>query len=258
MTTKTLNRSHIVRAAWSHARLIAETLGQPIRSFIGATMRTAWALAKGLMPAPIPEMVPTPCQQQQACAAPAKAVSPVVTAMAEVERLEAKCAKLRDEKRAAFALVSECRKERIAAVAGEIDACPGVCWTNEERAEAAADEATDALDRCLNDYWEACDYLRDEEREERRASLKARIAMGPAMVMQPVQQQQARDQRPPEPREIRVTALGHLGFPCDPEGFEASLWIVTDGRLSRDCASHREALDLAEDFRVWGYVVPAR
>lgn len=87
------------------------------------------------------------------------------------------------------------------------------------------------------------------ELEERRA----------AMVPQVFQKAQTRDLRagPPEPREIRVTALGHQGHPCDPESPEASLWIVTDDRLSRDCASLKEALDLAEDFRGWGYVVPA-
>lgn len=78
------------------------------------------------------------------------------------------------------------------------------------------------------------------------------------MVAQPVQQAQARDLRcPPAPREIRITARGRIGHPCVPTSPEAFRWIVTDGRLSRECASHQEAIDLADDFRVWGYVVPA-
>lgn len=78
------------------------------------------------------------------------------------------------------------------------------------------------------------------------------------MFPQPVQQAQARDLRcPPAPREIRITARGRIGHPCVPTSPEAFRWIVTDGRLSRECTSHQEAIDLADDFRVWGYVVPA-
>lgn len=191
--TKSYNRSAILRAAWSRARWVAEAVGRPVREIIGGAMRQCWALAKGLAaPVVAVEMVPQPAQMQQAQAGvPADTLSKAGAAKAEVERVKARCAVLREEKRAAYALLRECRREWIAAVAGELDACPGVCWTNEERAEAAADEATDALDRCLNDYWEACDYLREEDREERRATLKARIAQGPSMVLQPVQQAQA-------------------------------------------------------------------
>lgn len=261
MITKSYNRSAILRAAWSRARWVAEAVGRPVREIIGGAMRQCWALAKGLAaPVVAVEMIPQPVQMQQAQAGvPADTLSKAGAAKAEVERLDALLLVLREEKRAAYALLKECRRERIAAIAGEIDACPGVCWTNEERADAEDNEAADRLERCTADYWEALDYLSDEEREERRATLKERIAQGPSMVLQQVQQAQARDLRagPPEPREIRVTALGHQGHPCDPESPEASLWIVTDDRLSRDCVSLKEALDLAEDFRGWGYVVPA-
>lgn len=179
MTAIKIDRPAIFRDAWSRARTAAAAASEKVGQHIGVALRAAWASAR---------MALQPVQQQQASAAPVEAISITAT---EAERLEAECSALREQKKAAFALLCECREERIAAVTGEIDACPGVCWTNEERAEAAADEATDALDRCLADYWEACDYLRDEEREERRTSLKARIAQGPAMVLQPVQQQQA-------------------------------------------------------------------
>ncbi|SOR28722.1 protein of unknown function [Methylorubrum extorquens] len=76
------------------------------------------------------------------------------------------------------------------------------------------------------------------------------------MVLQPVQQQQACAARSGAVT-IRITALGRLGFDCTPDGGEASLWIVTDGRTSRDCASYAEALDLAEESRGLGYVPAA-
>ena len=47
MNTKPISRGAILRAAWSHARWIAETLGRPIREFIGGTMKIAWAIARG-------------------------------------------------------------------------------------------------------------------------------------------------------------------------------------------------------------------
>lgn len=115
----------------------------------------------------------------------------VSAAMAEVERLEDKCTALREVKNQALALLREFRDERLATVSGEMDGDAGVCWTNEERARTRYDEACDELHRCQDDYWEALDYLSDEEREVRRTTLKARIAQGPAMVMQQAQQQQA-------------------------------------------------------------------
>ncbi|SDM57012.1 hypothetical protein SAMN05216360_102471 [Methylobacterium phyllostachyos] len=113
-----------------------------------------------------PAMIQQQAQQQQACAAVVRTPSKVEVAKAEVARLEARCAVLREEKLPAYDLLRECRAERISAVSGELDACPGVCWTNEERAEVAAEEADARLDECIDDHHEACLNLREEQDED--------------------------------------------------------------------------------------------
>ncbi|MCJ2060592.1 hypothetical protein MKL09_29215 [Methylobacterium sp. J-048] len=47
----------------------------------------------------------------------------------------------------------EAKAERIAAVNGELDACPGICWTNEERAEARVEEAEEHEKQIHDQLW---------------------------------------------------------------------------------------------------------
>ncbi len=136
------DRASILRSAWTAARVAAAAAGEGVRAHIGAAMKAAWSAAKAAA-APV-----------QDCTA---AHAEILTARAERDRRKVEM----DE---ALALLRECRKERVAAVAGEIDACPGICWTNEERAEARYEEACDAHDRAEADYWETLNYLPDPTR----------------------------------------------------------------------------------------------
>lgn len=264
MITKSYNRGAILRAAWSQARWVAEVVGEPVRQFIGDAMRQCWALAKGVAytaataATAAPAMVPQPVQQAQANAG-AVGPAPVQQAdavdrveldkrekalSAEFDRQVLKCEVLREIQRDASKVYWECRDKSNPAA------------PRRSKAEVHAKHVLDEMSGRCDAASDTLNTLMGGLKEIWR--LQGHKDVQPVMVSQPVQQPQARDLRgPPEPREIRVTALGHQGHPCDPESPEASLWIVTDDRLSRDCASLKEAIDLAEDFRGWGYVVPA-
>lgn len=94
------------------------------------------------------------------------------------------------------------------------------------------------------------------EREAGAVLTMEEVGPAPAMVAQPVQQQQASAARGAA-AGVRVFALDGQGFECATDSDEASLWVVTDGQASRDCASYAEALDLAEESRDLGHVPAA-
>lgn len=75
----------------------------------------------------------------------------------EEARLTARLAELereRDEARADFIAA---RRERMAIVAGDMEGDAGIAWTNEERAEADFDEATDRYEEAYQHLWRFTD-----------------------------------------------------------------------------------------------------
>lgn len=91
MTTKSYDRSSILKAAWTAAREAASAAGEGVRAHIGAAMKAAWSAAKAAVAQPVDAMAPLPVQQAQACAAqPEPAAEPVaeVEAAAQPERIE--------------------------------------------------------------------------------------------------------------------------------------------------------------------------
>ncbi|GAB6842986.1 hypothetical protein [Methylorubrum rhodinum] len=75
----------------------------------------------------------------------------------EEARLTARLAELereRDEARADFIAA---RRERMAIVSGDMEGDAGIAWTNEERAEADYDEATDRYEEAYQDLWHHTD-----------------------------------------------------------------------------------------------------
>lgn len=236
--TKSYDRSSILRAAWASARFVADLVGEPVLRHIGAAMRNCWYIAKNGFAAfaDAPPMMPQPSQQQQACAAPRVAMRLVRTVthygIIAVDQASVRlCPEFPDHGCDEYRVMENgvvIRTRYVLASDHHHWHCPGAKpFITPNFSKVTAQRTIDAVCDCL--------------------------AAAPAMVQQPCQQQQARA-RNAAPLHVRIVARGHLGFPCDPDHADASLWIVTDGQISRDCATHQEALDLADESRGLGYI----
>jgi hypothetical protein len=62
MAAATYDRPSIFRDAWARARQAAAEAAEPVRRFIGAGMRAAWAAAKAALAAPAKPAAPAPVQ----------------------------------------------------------------------------------------------------------------------------------------------------------------------------------------------------
>jgi len=105
-----------------------------LREALRAIEKARQAMAKPVVPQPEPE----PQETEEAR---------LTARLAEMERE-------RDELRADFLAA---RRERMAIVCRDLEGDAGIAWTNEERAEADYDEASERYEEAYQDLWHATD-----------------------------------------------------------------------------------------------------